>query len=179
MNYYGAQQLADSFRTVRKNTIGIAEDIPEERYGFLAAPEVMSVAQLLAHIAVNPEWHIEAHGPNGPSHMDMAFFVGNRQKAAAAEQRLVSKADILRALTEGGERFARFLESLDEGRLASAVTFAPPAQPASKTRFEMLLGVKEHEMHHRGQLMLIQRMLGQVPPLTRQRQARAAQTARA
>ena len=39
----------------------------------------------------------------------------------------------------------------------------------------MLLGPKEHEMHHRGQLMLIQRLLGQVPELTRRRQAFRAQ----
>jgi uncharacterized damage-inducible protein DinB len=38
----------------------------------------------------------------------------------------------------------------------------------------MLLGVKEHEMHHRGQLMLIQRLLGMVPPLTRARQQATA-----
>ena len=29
MNYYGAKELANSFRTVRKNTIQTAEDIPE------------------------------------------------------------------------------------------------------------------------------------------------------
>lgn len=46
--------------------------------------------------------------------------------------------------------------------------------PASKTRFEMILGVKEHEMHHRAQLMLIERMLGVVPHLTREMQARIA-----
>jgi uncharacterized damage-inducible protein DinB len=49
--------------------------------------------------------------------------------------------------------------------------------PASKSRFEMVLGVKEHEMHHRGQLMLIERMLGIVPHLTRAYQARQAATA--
>ena len=38
----------------------------------------------------------------------------------------------------------------------------------------MLLGPKEHEMHHRGQLMLIQRILGQVPELTRRRAAAMA-----
>jgi uncharacterized damage-inducible protein DinB len=42
----------------------------------------------------------------------------------------------------------------------------------AKTRFEILLGVKEHEMHHRGQLFLIERMLGIVPHLTRARQQR-------
>ena len=35
----------------------------------------------------------------------------------------------------------------------------PGATPASKSRFEMLLSVKEHEMHHRGQLMVAQRVL--------------------
>jgi len=38
----------------------------------------------------------------------------------------------------------------------------------------MLMSVKEHEMHHRGQLMLIERMLGIVPHLTRDMQARMA-----
>ena len=38
----------------------------------------------------------------------------------------------------------------------------------------MILSVKEHEMHHRGQLMLIERMVGVVPHLTREMQARMA-----
>jgi uncharacterized damage-inducible protein DinB len=44
-----------------------------------------------------------------------------------------------------------------------------------KTRFESLLGAKEHEMHHRAQLMLIERQLGIVPHLTRQREERVRQ----
>ena len=50
----------------------------------------------------------------------------------------------------------------------------PGMTPESKTRFEMLLGVKEHEMHHRAQLMLIERMLGITPHLTKQQQERMA-----
>jgi uncharacterized damage-inducible protein DinB len=34
------------------------------------------------------------------------------------------------------------------------------------------MSVKEHEMHHRGQLMLIERILGIIPHLTRARQNR-------
>jgi uncharacterized damage-inducible protein DinB len=44
----------------------------------------------------------------------------------------------------------------------------------AKSRFEQLLGVKEHEMHHRAQLMLIERQLGIVPHLTRQFNDRTA-----
>jgi hypothetical protein len=50
--YYGAKDLADGLRTVRKNTLIIAEEIPEDRYGFRAAPETRTVAQILTHIAV-------------------------------------------------------------------------------------------------------------------------------
>ena len=37
MTYYGAKELARSFRTVRNNTIKIAEEIPEEKYAMQAA----------------------------------------------------------------------------------------------------------------------------------------------
>jgi len=39
--------------------------------------------------------------------------------------------------------------------------------------FEVLLGAKEHEMHHRAQLTVIERLLGIVPHLTRNRPAAA------
>ena len=175
MTYYGSRNLADSFRTVRKNTLTIANEIPEEQYGYKVTPDVMSVGELLAHLAVSPMWQIEAH-TNKVEHIDFAYFTARMQQSTLEEQALRTKADIIKALTENGERFAAFVERLDEATLASSVTFPPPIQPSTKTRFEMLLGPKEHEMHHRGQLMLIQRLVGQVPELTRRRAAfRSAQ----
>ena len=173
MIYYGAKHLADSFRTVRKNTLAIAEEIPEDKYGFKAAPEVMSVGEMLAHLAVSPMWQIEVHGQKIDS-LDFAFFGARIAQAKADEQVLRSKADIIRALTDNGAAFATFLEGLDEATLQSSVAL-PPQGGGPKTRFEMLLGPKEHEMHHRGQLMLVQRLLGQVPHLTRARQQMRAQ----
>ena len=46
--------------------------------------------------------------------------------------------------------------------------------PPVKSRFEMLIAPKEHEMHHRAQLMVLQRMMGQKPHLTRQMEERMA-----
>jgi len=175
VTYYGSKQLADSFRTVRKNTLTIANEIPEEKYSYKATPDVMSVRELLAHIAVAPMWHIDVHTQKIP-YLDFAYFSERGRKAAAEEKALAMKADVVTALTRNGERFAAFLEGLDEATLGSLVTFPEsPAGPSSRTRFEMLLGAKEHEMHHRGQLMLVQRLLGQVPELTRRRQAMMAQ----
>ena len=39
-------------------------------------------------------------------------------------------------------------------------------------------GGKEHELHHRAQLMTVQRMIGLVPHITRQMQERMAQAPR-
>src|SRR3954469_7247288 len=170
VTYYGARRLAESFRTVRNNTLTIAEEIPEDKYGFRAAPEVMSVGEMLAHLAISPMWQIDVH-THKLAHLEFGMFQEGMAKAAAEQKALRTKADIIRALKENGERFAAFVEGLDEETLSGMVTFPPPVQPSTKSRFEMLLGPKEHEMHHRGQLMLIQRILGQVPELTRRRQA--------
>jgi uncharacterized damage-inducible protein DinB len=44
-----------------------------------------------------------------------------------------------------------------------------PNGAPSKSRFEMIQSTKEHEMHHRAQLMVVGRLLGVVPHLTRNR----------
>lgn len=170
---YGAKELAESFRTVRKNTIQIAQDIPADQYDYQAAAGVKSVAQILAHIAVSPGWQIEAHTQRIPG-VDFAYFGARAPKVAAEEKALATKDQILEALERGGDEFAAMVERLTPEILAETVSFAPPMRPSQKTRFEMLLGVKEHEMHHRGQLMLIQRLLGIVPHLTRRREAAVA-----
>ena len=169
MTYYGGKNLADSYRTVRKNTIAIAEEIPADQYSFKAAADTMSVGEMLAHLAAAYQWQRDVHGSHKAS-IDFAYFTAARQKSEADEKALAAqgKDAIVQALRERGDSFAAFLESLDEKTLAETVSFTDPLP--SKSRFEMLLGVKEHEMHHRGQLMLIQRMLGMVPPLTRARQ---------
>ena len=173
MNYYGGKDLADAFRTVRKNTIQIAEDIPEDKYDFKATPDTRSVAQTLAHLAVAPMFQMHVHTTK-VTDMKTVNFGELFQKFSAAENQPRTKAEVIAYLQEEGDKFASFLETVDEAFLSERVSLPPGAQPPDKTRFEMLLGAKEHEMHHRGQLMLVERMLGQVPHLTRQMQERMA-----
>jgi uncharacterized damage-inducible protein DinB len=52
MNCYSGKDLARAYRTVRENTIKIAEEIPESKLDFAAAPGVRTVRQLLTHIAL-------------------------------------------------------------------------------------------------------------------------------
>ena len=173
MTYYGGKQLAASFRTVRGNTITIAEDIPENKYDFKAAPDVRSVGKLLIHIALGPTFQMHTH-QNRIDDLTKVNFPELMASTTAEEAKPRSKAETIAFLKTEGDKFATFLEGLSDAFLAEQVKMPPQAQPPTKSRFEMLLGPKEHEMHHRGQLMLIERMLGLVPHLTRQMQQRMA-----
>lgn len=177
MNYYGPAELARSFRTVRANSIKTAEEIPEDKYDFRPVPEARSVREVLAHLAVLSQGNYEAHAVR-----KITTFVGvdyaalSRERAEKAERLArLPKAQILDALKADGEKWGAYLDHVTEAELSVVVPFSPPAVPPAKSRFEMLLSVKEHEMHHRAQLMVYQRLLGLVPHLTRERQARMGQ----
>ena len=174
MTYYGGKDLAAAFRTVRDNTIKIAEEIPENKYDFKPAPDCRSISQTLAHLAVSTGFQSHVHA-NKISDLKTVNFMELFQKFTAEETKPRSKAELIAFLKTEGDKFASFLEGLPESFLAEQVTMPPGAPQPTKVRLEMLMSAKEHEMHHRGQLMTIQRMIGQVPHLTRQMQERMAQ----
>jgi uncharacterized damage-inducible protein DinB len=171
MNCYGGKDLARAYRTVRENTIKIAEEIPESKYDFAAAPGIRTVRQLLTHIALldgfatfHKEKRTNFDGVNFPA------LVGQMQSEEAKPR---TKAEVIALLKGRGEETAQWLESLSDAFLAEPFT-QPVGPPPTKSRFVMIMALKEHEMHHRGQLMLIERMLGMTPHLTRQMQERFA-----
>ena len=169
---YGGKELADAFRTVRKNTIQVAEDIPESQYGFVAAPDVRPVGKMLTHVAIATRIWEKVHGQKLTTLVGFNFF-GLMDEFTAEENKPRTKAEIVQLLRSEGERFASWVETLTPEFLAEMVT--EPDGKTQKTHFERFLGAKEHEMHHRAQLMLIERQLGIVPHLTRQFQERMAQ----
>lgn len=170
MSGYGAQELARSFRTVRKNTVQIAQDIPEDKYDFVPTPGMKSVAELLKHIALSPGLYDDMHRVKRVTTLQGYDFGALMARGAAEEKKARSKAEIVGMLEADGERFAAWLEGLSPEFLAE--TFTDPMGENPRTRLESLLSPKEHEMHHRGQLMLIERMLGITPHLTRQMEER-------
>ena len=174
MNHYGGKELAGSFRTVRGNTITIAKELPEEKYNFRAAPDGRSVGELLSHIAMAYGFQYQLHAEERRTTLVGFDFPALMQRMKADEKVQRTKEQTLELLQSNGEKWAGWLEGLTDEFLAESVAMPPGGVPPSKTRFEMVLGVKEHEMHHRGQLMLIERMVGIVPHLTRQSQERMA-----
>jgi uncharacterized damage-inducible protein DinB len=179
MNYYSAKELADSFRTVRKNTLVIAQEIPEEKYGFRPAPDTRSIGELLTHLALSHKFQYQIHASERRTTLVGFDFPALLKLIVAEEKEPRTKDQILDMLRASGETWAGFLQGLTEDFLAEQVHMPPGMTPTSKSRFEMVLSVKEHEMHHRGQLMLIERLIGIVPHMTREMQSRLAAAAAA
>ena len=175
MTYYGGKELAEAFRTVRKNTLSIAQDIPADKYSFRATPDTRSVAQLLTHLALSYQFQYEIHAVEHRKTLEGFNFMAMFQRLMAEEQTPRTKDQIIELLESEGEKWSAFLEHASDAFLAEPVTMPAGSAPATKSRFEMVMSVKEHEMHHRGQLMLIERLIGIVPHLTRQMQQRMAQ----
>jgi uncharacterized damage-inducible protein DinB len=174
MTYYGAREIAASFRTVRNNTLKIAEEIPEEKYSFRPAEGSRTIAQTLIHISNAHKFALEIHRDNLRSTMEGFNFMAFSGPIAASEQEPMNKAQIIARLTAAGEEFEAWVKTLSEDFVGQLISMPPGGTPASRTRFDTLIAVKEHEMHHRGQLMVMERLVGITPHLTREAQARRA-----
>lgn len=177
MTTYGGPELAAAFRTVRGNTIRVVEEIGEEQLDFVPAPGARPVRALVAHVVWAPRLQEEFHRVRRVSTLQGFDFGAFLATGQAFESERRTKAQLLDLLRSEGEGTAAWLQGLGEAFLAETFTDTMGVNP--KTRMEGVMAIKEHEMHHRAQLMLILRMLGGVPPLTRERQARAAARAAA
>jgi uncharacterized protein YndB with AHSA1/START domain/uncharacterized damage-inducible protein DinB len=160
---YGVRQLTDSMRAVRANTILMGGDIPESKYDYRPTPMSRSIAETLVHIAwlgtsdriLHEEEHLDA--------LEGFDFPALLRKSEVEEKRRRSKAEILELLRTEGERQVRWLEQLPEAFLSERVQLPGGG---SVSRFEMLLATKEHELQHRAQLTVIDRLIGVVPRFT-------------
>jgi uncharacterized damage-inducible protein DinB len=163
MSFYGIRQLADSMRAVRQNTILIAGDIPESKYTFRATSETRSVAETLVHIAwlwtsdhlMHEELRLES--------LEGFDFAALLATSASEERVARSRAEIIELLRVEGTRAVQWVEALPDALLWERVRLPGGG---SVSRFEMLLATKEHELQHRAQLTVIERLLGIVPRFT-------------
>jgi uncharacterized damage-inducible protein DinB len=163
MSLYGVRQLAASMRAVRQNTILIAGDIPEPKYGFRATPGTRSVAETLVHIAWLATADRFMHEERRLDSLEGFDFPALLGKSAAEEQLPRSKAEIIEMLRVEGDRGAQWVEALPDAFMSEQIRL--PGGGAV-TRFEMLVGTKEHELQHRAQLTVMERMLGITPRFT-------------
>src|SRR5690242_11984395 len=108
---YGGKDLADAFRTVRKNTLQVAQDIPEDKYDFVAATDARPVGKMLVHIAIATRIWEEIHC-KGHTTLEAFDYHGLMDKLNAQENKPSTKAQTLNPPRSEDNKFAAWLESL-------------------------------------------------------------------
>jgi uncharacterized damage-inducible protein DinB len=160
MSLYGKPQLIAGIRAIRADTIRIAMDIPADQYDFRAVPESRSAAETLVHIASLWTLDRRLHGGSRVDSLEQFDFPAVIAEWRETEAKTRTKAEIVEMLHDEGERFVTWLEELPESVLAERVRM-PGGGSAS--RFDLIVGTKEHEIHHRAQLTVVERLVGVVP----------------
>ena len=124
LTVYDGKDFARQFRVVRNNTLQIAQDIPESKYGFVPAPDCRAIGALLTHIAVSPRMWYEVHGKQRVNTLVGFDFVRLASEVNAEEVKSRTKAEILDLLRDDGDKFAGWLETLTPEFLAEMIPVA-------------------------------------------------------
>ena len=124
--------------------------------GFRPQPDMMTVAQQVAHTAQPLDWFIEGAGRREGFDLDFASHV-------AALEQVTSLAAARQSLAAAFAKAIHFLRSRSPEALAQPLPPGPVmvGQPITETVWAMV----EHTAHHRGALTVYSRLLGKVPPM--------------
>ncbi len=163
------EQVLDSWRTIRQDTVAAVEDFPGGEFDYRPVPEVSTFGEIARHIL-------------NAGHALTGLMLAGEVNFAAPDfrERMSRQTPALDAGAGQAELAAALNESIVQRTAALA---AQPADFFSRkmtrmdgqevTRLEMLQMVKEHELSHRAQLFLYLRMKGIVPATTRRRAAKS------
>jgi uncharacterized damage-inducible protein DinB len=123
---------------------------------FAPTPEMMTVAQQVAHVALTVEWFLEgAFSPNG---IDTDF-----EKHAQDSSRFTSLAAARARLEKAYALAEELLKSKSDSEWEAPIGAGPIM--GGEPRWSVLNGILEHTAHHRGSLAVYTRLRSKVPPM--------------
>ena len=156
------EAICEQWQDVRNGLIKEVELIPAEQMGFKPAPESRSVIELLHHI-IETQRVLAGEMCRGNTNFQrgfpalMAEFAGNTKEATTKEA-------VLELLRSSVEETKAMVVSFGDASFEQGMTRFD-GKPC--TKIEMLNFTVAHEMYHRGQLTVYERLLGIEPALTR------------
>lgn len=156
-----AQTTMKSWKDVRNGLIEEVEKIPEDQMEFRATPDTRSVAELLQHIVQTQKILVGETCREG-SDLRRQSFVAHAQEYAPGVGDVNDKQGLIDLLRSS-------IEAAEETVVAHADMWNAPmngltGQPTTKGA--VLAFAISHEMYHRGQLTVYERLMSIEPALT-------------
>ena len=155
------ESICEQWQDVRNGLINEAKQIPEEQLAFRPAPESRTVIELLHHIIESQRiltgelCRENTNFQRGFSAL-IADHVGNVKEAQ-------TKDAVLELLQSSIQEMRKNVVNFGDANFEETITGFDGKQI---TKFEMLNFTIAHEMYHRGQLTVYERLLGIEPALT-------------
>ncbi|HJU93438.1 MAG TPA: DinB family protein [Pyrinomonadaceae bacterium] len=156
-----AETITALWKEARSGLIQEVEKIPEDQFSFRATPETRSIAELLQHVISSQKMLVgEVCRPD--TNLMRQSFAAHAEEYARGVNEVNDKNGLLELLRNGMDESEQKINSYCDKLDETMVGFQ--GHPLTKTVF--LTFAVSHEMYHRGQLTVYQRLLNIEPVLT-------------
>lgn len=156
-----AETIIGLWKDAREGLIQEVEKIPEDQFSFRATPDTRSIAELLQHI-IQAQKILVGETCRPDTNLMRQSMAAHAEEYAPGVQNVTDKNGLLELLRSSMEETQACIgESADK---LDASMAALNGQPTSKSAF--LTFCVSHEMYHRGQLTVFERLLNIEPVLT-------------
>ena len=156
------ERLIESWSEVRAGLIKEVSQIPEDQFSFRAASETRSVAELLQHV-IQTQKMLVGESCRADTNLMRQSFAAHIKEYAPDVASVQDKNGLLEMLRSSMETSEASIRGCGEGLQQNMRRF--DGKEVTKTDF--LTFAIAHEMYHRGQLTVYERLLGVEPALTR------------
>jgi uncharacterized damage-inducible protein DinB len=164
--------LITSWKEVRTGLISEVEQIPVDQFSFRASPETRSISELIQHV-IEAQKFLVGETCRAESNLMRQHFTDHLKEYAPDVRSVTGKDGLLDLLGASMEETETSLRALGDRVADSIMGF--DGKPRIKSDF--LNFVISHEMYHRGQLTVYERLIGIEPQLTQRLKKFFAQAA--
>lgn len=155
------ERLIESWKEVRAGFIEEASQIPAEQFSFRATPDTRSVAELLQHI-IEAQKFLVGEGCRPDTNLMRQSFADHIKEYAAEVASVQDKNGLLELMRGAMETAEASIRACGEGVKESMRRF----DGKEMSKLDFLNFAVAHEMYHRGQFTVYERLLSIEPALT-------------
>lgn len=156
-----SQTVMKSWKDVRNGLIEEVEKIPDDQMSFRATPDTRSIAEILQHI-VETQKILVGETCSENSNLLRQSFAAHAQEYASGVRDVTDKQGLIELLRNSMNESEATV--VDHGDMWEAPMNGLTGQPTTKGA--ILAFASSHEMYHRGQLTVYERLLNIEPVLT-------------
>jgi len=156
-----AQTIIGIWKDVRNGLISEVEKIPEDQFSFRATPETRSIAEVIQHI-IESQKILVAESCRDEANIRRQSFADHYKEHALGVRDVAEKQALLDLLRSSMGESEECIQGLSEKWNEPMIGI----DGRESTKGAILTFAFSHEMYHRGQLTVFERLLNIEPVLT-------------